>query len=65
MKLARYIHNGAQTYGLINSQTALSLPDFADHLNSPLPPTIEQFIAAGTKAQAAAKTCSQKHPLRC
>jgi 2-keto-4-pentenoate hydratase/2-oxohepta-3-ene-1,7-dioic acid hydratase in catechol pathway len=60
MKLARYIHNGAQTYGLINSQTALSLPDFADHLNSPLPPTIEQFIAAGTKAQAAAKNLLAK-----
>jgi 2-keto-4-pentenoate hydratase/2-oxohepta-3-ene-1,7-dioic acid hydratase in catechol pathway len=55
MKVARYVHNGIQTYGVIKDQTVVSLPDLADQLNFPVSSTIEQFVASGFRGQAAAK----------
>ncbi len=55
MKLARYIHNGIQTYGVIKDQKAISLPNLAAQLNSPLSPAIEQFVTSGFTEQKTAQ----------
>jgi hypothetical protein len=38
MKLARYISNGTQTYGVIKDEKAISLLDLADNLTRQYPP---------------------------
>jgi 2-keto-4-pentenoate hydratase/2-oxohepta-3-ene-1,7-dioic acid hydratase in catechol pathway len=51
MKLARYMYEEEESYGILKEQTIISLPKVAAILQATLPTTIEEFIALGQIAQ--------------
>ena len=56
MKLARFIHNNSLSYGAIEDQNVVSLPNLAFQLQERLPPTLEEFVAQDQTALATAET---------
>ena len=47
LKIARYRCRNVETYGIINNQTAVSIPTLAKHLKKEVPLKLEEFIADG------------------
>jgi len=54
MKIARYCHNGKESYGAVDLQNVLCLPQLAKSLQQELPARIEDFIAEGAVETAEA-----------
>ena len=50
MKIARYLYDNKETYGVLNNDSVLSLPALAEENKEQLPENIESFIAAGENA---------------
>jgi 2-keto-4-pentenoate hydratase/2-oxohepta-3-ene-1,7-dioic acid hydratase in catechol pathway len=55
MKLARFFHNQSESYGIVESQRAISLPFLAKDQGTELPTKLEDFIP-NESAQKIAKT---------
>jgi 2-keto-4-pentenoate hydratase/2-oxohepta-3-ene-1,7-dioic acid hydratase in catechol pathway len=56
MKLARFNHNNSLSYGAIEGQNMVSLPNLAFQLQERLPPALEEFVAQDQTALATAET---------
>jgi 2-keto-4-pentenoate hydratase/2-oxohepta-3-ene-1,7-dioic acid hydratase in catechol pathway len=55
MKIARFIYKDSLSYGVIDDQNVVSLPNLAFQLQEQLPPTLEEFIAQGEAALGTAE----------
>ena len=49
MKITRYRYRKEESYGVINQQAVLSLPELAKHFKNEVPQKLEDFIAEGKK----------------
>ncbi len=52
MKIARYRHNGKESYGAVELKNVVRLPELAKRLQRDLPARIEDFIAEGASETA-------------
>jgi 2-keto-4-pentenoate hydratase/2-oxohepta-3-ene-1,7-dioic acid hydratase in catechol pathway len=50
MKIARYCHDGKETYGVLTGKSVMNLPALAKKEHVKLPPTIDAFVEAGETA---------------
>ncbi len=55
MKIARYRYRNEETYGIIDKESILSIPNLAKQLKRHIPQSLEGFITGGKKSLATAE----------
>ena len=62
MRIARYIHNGRENYGILDQQKIVSIPILAQVLKTELPGKFEDFIASETARETAQTILKEGKP---
>ena len=60
MRIARYLHENEECYGVRKEQTVFCLPALAKHFRQELPKRLEEFISLGEKATKTAEELLKK-----
>lgn len=55
MRIAHYRHNNEESYGALDGQNVVSLPELAQRFKEKLPETIEEFVNVGESAMQTAE----------